>query len=497
MRRIYTLFLRMQIKMQQLVDRLLHSESGMTLPLLAFSLTMLVGLAGIAIDTARVQMVQAKLQTSLDSAGLAASSTVSTANMGAEAQKYLNTNFNGYLGATLGANSPSITANNTNTVFTLAATATVPTTFMGALGINNVILNVSSQVSRAVTGLELVFVLDNTGSMSDTAGGNQSKIQALQTATTTLIRTLFGGAATSTNGKLWVGIVPFSQAVNIGTSHPTWLGNVNASINNNWNGCVDARQAGYDVTDTPPSQNNTDSLFNLRSYTQCKTSRRTGVTTCTVVASCTPATRTTCVPTGPYHYATPLDDGVTYDQNPSCAQKVTPMTSDSTSLLNAVSAMTANGNTVINEGLGWGWRMLSPSWQGLWGGTMSANGLPLAYNTRGMAKAIVLVTDGENTIDNSLQGAYWYAQNGWTGSTSTSGAQTALDNKTLALCNAIKQQGIYIYTIGLGTSGGINTSLLRSCATAVNYYFLSPSTTQLQSVFDQIGDSLSNLRISQ
>jgi hypothetical protein len=172
------------------------------------------------------------------------------------------------------------------------------------------------------------------------------------------------------------------------------------------------------------------------------------------------------------------------------------MTNSATTLLSSISAMTAEGDTLISEGLVWGWRMLSPRWQGQWGGTMSANGLPLAYGTQGMAKAIVLVTDGENTIDNTAHGAYWFLENDRAGSTNGNTAVTDLDNKALSICNAMKAENIYIYTIGLGTNGGINTSELQSCATAVNYYFASPTTSQLQTIFSTIGDSLSNLRVS-
>ena len=173
------------------------------------------------------------------------------------------------------------------------------------------------------------------------------------------------------------------------------------------------------------------------------------------------------------------------------------MTNNSTTLITAINAMTANGNTVIGQGMVWAWNMLSPRWQGMWGSTMNANGLPLAYNTQGMAKAVVLVTDGENTISDSAQGAYWYLSNGWTGSTNATTAVTNMDNKVLQVCNAMKDKGIYVYTIGVGTNGGINTAELQSCATAVNYAFLSPTTTELQGIFSAIGDSLSNLRVSQ
>ena len=500
----------------QTLRRFLRSETGMTLPLMAFSLVALTGFVGIAIDTGRMQMVQSKLQFSLDAAGLAAGSTVSTASINSEMTKYLAANFNGYMGATVIGS--SVTANTANTVFTLSATATLPTTFMGTVGIKTITITANSQVSRAVTGIELVLVLDNTGSMSQSAGGSVTKIQALQTAATALVNSLF--SAGNGNGKLWVGIVPFSDAVNIGTSHTTWLGNVNATLNSGWNGCVDARQNGYDVTDEPPSQGSPSTLFNMRSYTQCVTTYnrcKSGVCvaasptcstsgghtctlispTCTTVASCTVSSTTTCTPTGLYTFATLLASGTsTYGQPPACSQQVTPLTNNSTTLLNAISTLSANGNTVISQGMQWGWNMLSPRWQGQWGGTMNANGLPLAYNTPGMAKAIVLLTDGENTISDSAQGAYWYLSNGWTGSTNGTTAVSNMDNKVLQICNAMKAQGIYIYTIGLGTSGGINTAELQSCATAVNYAFLSPTTTQLDGIFSSIGDSLSNLRVS-
>jgi len=526
-----------------------RSQRGMTLPLTALSLIAAVGFVGVGVDTGRMQMVQSKLQFSLDAAGLAAGSTVSTASLNSEVAKYLGSNFNGYLGATLTGS--SVVANSTNTVFNLSATATLPTTFMAALGVKTITVTANSQISRAVTGLELVFVLDNTGSMSQSAGGSMSKIQALQSATTALINTLFGGATSSTNGKLWVGIVPFSQAVNIGTSHSSWINSsysydgtttpLDWGPSNSWGGCVDARQNGYDITDDPPSLStpstmfgeyfwtsdnlNTDGISNssynkwkFPTYDQCVTTYnrcKSGVCahssptcstsgghtctliapTCTTVSSCTPSGTTTCTPNG-FTYASPLDT-TTQGPNLLCPQQVTPMTNSATTLLNSVNAMTAQGDTLISEGMVWGWRMLSPRWQGQWGGTMSANGLPLAYNTPGMAKAIVLVTDGENTIDNLSHGAFWFLGSGRAGSTNGSTAVTDLDNKVLSICTAMKNEGIYIYTIGLGTNGGINTAELQSCATAVNYAFLSPTTSQLTTIFSTIGDSLSNLRVSQ
>jgi hypothetical protein len=145
----------------------------------------------------------------------------------------------------------------------------------------------------------------------------------------------------------------------------------------------------------------------------------------------------------------------------------------------------------------WGWNMLSPKWRGFWGGTMDANNLPLNYGTKGMMKAVVLVTDGDNTITTGIYSAYGHVAEGMLGTTNATTAKNTIDSRTLALCTAMKAQGIYIYTIGLGTDiSTTGQNIVKSCATAINYYFYSPTTSQLSTVFSAIGDSLSNLRVS-
>ena len=501
-----------------------RSEDGMTLPLLAVSLLSLMALSGIAIDVGRLQMTQSKLQFSVDSAGLAAGATVSTANADTEFQKYLNVNFgcsasspgsDCYLGSSIAGH--SLTTDSTNTLIKLSATALMPTTFMKVFGVDNITLTANSQITRSITGLELVFVLDVTGSMSG------AKLSALKSAAKTLVTNLFGTATTSTDGKLWVGVVPFSQAVNIGKEHTDWLNadytydstsDKTAALvwgpsGSSWGGCVDARLNGYDVTDDTPSLTDEDTMFgayywtsdNLhtgsfsisktnvwRYYKVCKYNY-SGILTCSSAESC-PSSYVSCTLENFYSPLSTTGRG----PNRYCPAEVTRMTNVLSTVTSAISALTAVGNTEINEGLVWGWRMISPRWRGFWGGTMGANSLPLDYKTKGMAKAIVLLTDGENTISNGSHGSYWFLGNGRTGSTSSSGAVDKLDDKTLSVCTSIKNAGIYLYTIGLGSD--VNTSLLKSCATAENYYFFSPSAGDLANVFNTIGDSLSNLRVS-
>ncbi len=400
------------------LDAFVHNESGMTLPLLGISMVAITALTGMAIDTARLQLVQSKLQFSLDAAGLAAGSTVDTSNLNSEVSKYLNTNFNGYLGAVL--TGTSVVVNGSKTVITLSASATLPATFLQVVGVTTLTANANSQITRSASGLELVMVLDNTGSMND-----DGKIGALKTAASSLVSILTGGQSSVAN--LWMGLVPFSQAVNIGTSYASWMDTTYDNTlawgaNASWGGCVDARVTkspavqfvsgnsstiDKDITDDPPSVAAFREYFYPSNSTNCwawKTSK--GVKTCTSSGA------------GLTYASKASMNTSTLGPNIYCPQQVTPMTATAATVTNAINAMTAQGDTHIDLGLGWGWRMLSPRWQGLWGGEMNANGLPLAYGTAHMNKAVVLLTDGYNTLgsngsNNSLavdHTAYWYLE---------------------------------------------------------------------------------------
>ena len=57
----------------------------------------------------------------------------------------------------------------------------------------------------------------------------------------------------------------------------------------------------------------------------------------------------------------------------------------------------SRGGTAGNEGLAWGWRVLSPRWRGLWGGN-TPNTRPLDYKTANTDKVAVILTDGDNQV---------------------------------------------------------------------------------------------------
>jgi hypothetical protein len=172
------------------------------------------------------------------------------------------------------------------------------------------------------------------------------------------------------------------------------------------------------------------------------------------------------------------------------------MTNQKAAILAGINSMKTNGNTHVNVGAVWGWRMLSPKWRGLWGGTMNANDLPLDYGTENMTKVAIILTDGQNTMSNSTRTSYWYLSDNKLGTTNSSQAVDELDERTLAVCNAMKAKGIIVYTLLYDLNDNSIASLYSNCASKPDYFFNSPTSDTLHSAFQTIGDSLSNLRIS-
>ena len=76
---------------------------------------------------------------------------------------------------------------------------------------------------------------------------------------------------------------------------------------------------------------------------------------------------------------------------------------------------------------------------------------------------------------------------------------TTLNTWMSQMCTTIKQNGIIIYTILFNNSNSTTATLFQNCASPgpPTHYFNSPTGTDLQNAFTQIGQELSSLRLSQ
>lgn len=433
--------------------------AGITVAITFTAMTIMF-LAGL--DMMRLHMVRSRVWSALDSAALAAGRDLGSTTSASEGAAYFKANIpDDYLGASFDSPSFSEIPTASGDTLTVSTNVSVPLYSVGAM--TSIDFSMKVKALRVTRPTEAVLALDNTTSMT-----NDNKMTNLKSAAATLIDTLL---ATGTSGTaaagVYIGLVPFTETVKVGSSSATkaWM----SSVPSNWSGCLFERKSGSNFTfdATPP----TSALFTAYYDTTC--SSKNGTTTCSSSTS--------------------------YTQGCSSTKASTLFLSgDSTSLKSAVSNMTPNGNTLISSGLLWGWRMLSPDWQGLWGTT----GLPESFtsdvdgNSATITKALILLTDGDNSVRSSSPYSNPYG-NPQTVSPYGSILTTSIANQVLLnACTAAKAAGITIYTISFGSDiSTTSKNMLQSCASQTGYYFNAPTSSTLQSSFTSIAGSLSELRL--
>jgi Flp pilus assembly protein TadG len=203
--------------------------------------------------------------------------------------------------------------------------------------------------------------------------------------------------------------------------------------------------------------------------------------------------------------------------------KAQPVTNgDATSTANAlkgdVNSMTTGTSSPYNmtdlvEGFMWGWRTISPK-------TPFADGA--AYDKIDNRKIIIFMTDGKNEwgvqsveeTDNHNKSIYWpfgfYTNNRIPGYTlnTISQARTALDARTLSACGNAKAapNNVLVYTVALeSTSSPIDSTgkqVLSDCASpdptnsSKKLAYVAQTSSELDSVFEEIAKSIGNLRLS-
>jgi Flp pilus assembly protein TadG len=181
--------------------------------------------------------------------------------------------------------------------------------------------------------------------------------------------------------------------------------------------------------------------------------------------------------------------------NPCPSATILPLSSNKTTLKSLISGLTVTGSTAGQIGIAWGWYTVSPNFNTLWSGSPAG-----PYSPEDTLKAVIIMTDGEfNTPYNTGV----IAQN------AGSGSGTNLDkinqnatngdpfSQGAALCDAMKAQGIIVYTVGFQiTSGGNAANLLADCATSSAHAHLPTSGSDLSEAFAAIGRDITKLRIS-
>ena len=618
-----------------LLKRFRSDERGAFIVIFGILAIVLVATSGAVVDYASVEQARARAQDALDSAALGLQPTIFEDGVTADtikpkAQAVLEERL---ANSSLTATVSGVSINEADGMLRLEASVVVPTSFVALVGVPSITAGVVSEATRKRLKVEVAMVLDNSGSMS-----SSSRMTNLKTAAKCATGVLLNGdcnstATTSGVDTVKIGIVPFTEFVNVGTSYKTatWMDQTGASSiandnfddderddtaftgavnrfalydqlsNVSWQGCVEARPYPYDTNDTTPDPAIPDTLFvpefapdtpsgYTNSYlndspsvcrvaptwtwTQTKTNCTSGASSswqynnasCSSTsdsyaqtdesgASVSPAETTepadfseasyynegscstsyynTQTSTWPSRWTNYKVRTCTYDfsdrekQERLCkytgnistgwgsngpgwdcpTNSLLPLTNDKPSIIAAINAMYPQGYTNIHQGAIWGFHTLSPT-------------EPLTEGddyTTGTYKVMILMTDGENTVDGysswNMNKANGYMAYGYPGSpshgyngriysttypnpSSDSQVTASMNTRTVETCTNAKAKGITIYTIGLNSPNATTTQMLKDCATGLSYAYFPTAASELNDVFKEIASQLSKLRLA-
>ncbi|MDP2010792.1 MAG: pilus assembly protein TadG-related protein [Phenylobacterium sp.] len=520
-----------------------RDENGAAAVFFAVSLILLAPLMLGIFDIYLASTQRNNLQDALDAAALFAARSTGTTSGAVDAvgDAALTANLVLPTGATLVASNFTLVGDKVVGY----AEVTPPALAPGVWNHTNVKAN--AEVVRSLDRLEIALVLDNTGSMQGT------KLATLKDAAAALVDKLVEASARSVQtDPLKIALVPFSTTVRVqgttaltsynptnrtGPGIPTWIdplasahwsGSTNndifevssgsttktdrftmmKNIGQSWGGCVEQRRQPYDIREDAASSATPASMFIPYFWPDEPDSNHynnymndggaSGLTARQKQRRTAKYAGGSMARSGAFSLDGSGYGAYSLGPNAGCTlQPVIPLTTSSASIKTGITNMTAVGETNIPLGLVWGWHAVAPSGP-LTGGS--------PYGTAHVRKIIILMTDGNNTMNNpsrsgesngSFYGGLGYIWQNMLGTTSSDGnvRANAIDTRLALLCTAVKAKDIVVYTVRVEVNSG-SSSLLQNCASTPDKFYDVQDVDDLQAAFDAIAGSIDNLRLA-
>jgi Flp pilus assembly protein TadG len=398
------------------------NQRGNTTIIYAMSVLPMLLAAGAGIDMVRANRAQAMLQAAADAAALSAGAADGAAVIEG------NVDLNQVVQDFVASNNVGIAVDTVEAIESIknntAGTLQVRVrgrmnTFLMRLG------GIESMDLEALAEVALGSRAMEVALVLDNTGSMAgAKIDDLKSAARNLVGILHTNKADFSSLK--IGVVPYSEYVNVGLTPPggTWRATTVVPAGSTWEGCIGSRPSPLDET-------------------------------------------------------TDTSSGAMYPSvgDVHCVTSLLPLTDNRGTVESKINAMTAEGNTYIPAGLLWGWNILT-------------NAAPYAegYTAQQMlqlrgTKAIILMTDGENTIHS-------------TGQLHDGASPGDADMVTSNLCNAAKADGITIFTVAFQVPSVAAKNMLEACASSADMAFDAQNSAALDQAFSAIGTQLSSLYLA-
>ncbi len=494
--------------------RLLRDNSANALAIFAAALVPMVLMVGSGLDLGITYMARAKLQNACDAGVLAGrqamQGTAWTSAVETEADKFFNFNFPEGTHGAVDLTHAFIQNSDDRAELLGTASARIPTSLMYLFGFADLPIAVECNAKRDLGHNDVMLVLDVTGSMNDAPStGGSKKIVRLRSGTLGLYRALDDDGGDSVTR---FGIMPYSWTVNVGrslvdndildsqsflnatcsgskcNSYTYSLKTVTAA-NSTWRSKSAFRTSGSACIEERSSIGETGSSIRINdTVTRDDIDKRSDSSTNTALqfGRYDPQAHTyrDSYTSGTAYYLTVGSMAMQYGC-PSEASRLKQYDSES-AFQSAVNSATAKvtGGTYHDVGMLWGLRFLSRT------GFFSADN-PTEIGDIPVNQHIVFMTDGK--LDTGANGYTAHGVESKMSRTRGSGTQSEKHlSRFDAVCARAKAMGVTVWVIALDVT---DTDDISPCATSPAHFYTSDGS-DLEEVFEAIGQGIGNLRLT-
>jgi Flp pilus assembly protein TadG len=370
--------------------RFVRDENGSITILTLFLVIMMLIIAGTCVDFMRHETARSRLQATSDRAVLAASDLQQVYTSDWDAEDVVRDYF-AKAGLLDRLKSVQVTESVNSRSVTARALIGLDTIFMRLAGVNTLVAPASGAAQESANDIEIVLVLDVSGSMRDS-----SKIQNLRTAASEFVRDMLDE---DEEHRISIAVVPFNAQVNLG---PTLF---NAMVAEGYNITNQHGVTNSYCIDTPadafaiPGYDFAPPLASRLALPQA--AHADGVAT---------TTRNTS-------YVAIQGPDESPDGNMPCRRDtrnfVRPPSQDIAQLQGWIRNLDARGNTSITRGMDIGLMLLDPSSRSLYSRLIGSrdvpatlSGRPYDFGRANTMKVIVVMTDGDHVSSTYVEDAY-------------------------------------------------------------------------------------------
>lgn len=428
------------------IARFVSHEGGNFTLVFAAALTSLMMSAGFAANYAQLSLIRSNLLATVDGAVTSTARDITTGKIdldqaGEMVRVFIDANGGSAFVDTDAIRLDDLEINRIANTVSAKVSIDVDILFPFFGNANTTEVAVESKAVYSDKDIEVAMMLDITGSMRG------RKLHDLQSAAKIAAYAFVGGQDID-NPRVRVAIIPYANAVNVGSLAPVVVYN----------------ETGF-TTGEPPATD--DPVLAGIGTDDCATERKGS---------------RQFTDDGPDLAKVNRDYRLDFCPEP----ELMPLTADYDQLEATIDSFRADGYTAGHIGIQWSWYMLSHEWADY----LPASAEPAKRNDPKVAKYAILMTDGEfNT-------AFADVPRG----EATAGRQAFRSrNKAERLCMEMKKDGIEVFTVGFDLDSANARGVLRKCASkdygSVQHYFEAGDGADLEAAFLEIAANIERLAL--